>query len=163
MTTITANSAMFLISSPQVSGLTATGMVTGPQPVPAQWLGDVERRIRNSIVPTECAQENDGRWISLEVANSAIQFFRQASAVLPGEPFIYSSSAGDLVAEFKAVHGLMTSVVTAGKLMAVAIVDGQTEEVNVDLTTATEGELRRELKPIADYLRKGQHAGSARP
>jgi hypothetical protein len=158
---MTASSGMFLISSPHVSGLTTTGMVTGPLPVPAQWLGDVERRIRNSIVPAERAQENDGRWISLEVANSAIQFFRQASTVLPGEPFIYSSNSGDLVAEFKALHGLMTSVVTAGKLMAVAIVDGQTEEVNVDLTTATESELRRELKPIADYLRKGQHAGSA--
>lgn len=162
MTATTAGSAMFLISSPQITGLSA-GMVTGPQPVPAAWLADVERRIRNSVVPTEHVLDNDGRWISLEVANSAIQFFRQASAVLPGEPFIYSSNSGDLVAEFKALHGLMTSVVTVGKLMAVAIVDGQAQQVNVDLTTATEGELRRELKPIAEYLRKGQHAGSAGP
>jgi len=162
MTAITAGSTMFVISSPEVSGL-SSGLVNGPQAIPAYWLADVERRIRNSVVPTERVQENDGRWISMEVANSAIQFFRQASSLLPGEPFIYSSNAGDLVAEFKAGHGLMTSIVTAGKLMAVAIVDGQTEEVNVDLTTATEGELRRELKPIADYLRKGQHAGSAGP
>lgn len=163
MPAATATATMFLISSPQVTGVSAGGMVQGPQPIPARWLADVERRIRDSIVPTEHLADNDGRWLSMSVANSAIQFFRQASAVLPGEPFIYSSASGDLVAEFKGLHGLMTSVVTEDKVLAMAMVNGHPAQVTVDLLTATEGDLRRELKRMADFLCKGQHAGSARP
>ena len=166
MPAATATATMFVISSPQVTGVSADGMVQGPQPIPARWLADVERRIRDSIVPTEHLADNDGRWLSMSVANSAIQFFRQPSAVLPGEPFIYSSASGDLVAEkkfCKGLHGLMTSVVTEDKVLAMAMVNGHPAQVTLDLLTATEGDLRRELKPIADFLCKGQHAGSARP
>jgi hypothetical protein len=161
MTAATADSRMFLISSPQITGLSA-GKLAGPLPVPADWLATVERRIRNSIVPTEHAGENDGRWLRYEVANAAIQFFRQASSLLPGEPFIYSSTSGDLVAEFKSTYGLMTSVVTADKVLAVAMVHGHPEHVSVNLSNANDSDLRRELMPMADLLRKGQHAGSER-
>lgn len=158
--TATANYGMFLISSPQITGLSA-GKLPGPQTVPAHWLGAVERRIRDSIVPTEHIADNDGRWLAFDVANAAIQFFRQVSALLPGEPYIYSSAAGDLVAEFNAMHGQLTSVVTVDKLLAVAMVDGRSEQLTINLANSTGNDLLRKLKPMADLLCKGQHAGSA--
>jgi hypothetical protein len=145
--------AMQLTTSPQVKGL-STGALSGPDPLSAAWLGAIERRIRDSIVPAERAAENDGRWLSPEVANTAIQFFRQASGVLPGEPYIYSSGSGDLIAEFKTRHGLLTSVVTLDKVLAVAMVDGQPRQITINLETATGGILRRQLQPITDLLNK---------
>jgi hypothetical protein len=140
-------------ASPSVSGVAGGGLL-GPTPVPAPWLAIVERRIRDSVLPRERAAENDGRWLSQEVANSAIQFFQQASGVLPSEPFIYSSTSGDLVAEFKTIRGVLTSVVTQSKVLAVVMVNDQLKELTLNLETATPGVLRQSLQPIADLLKK---------
>jgi hypothetical protein len=145
--------AVHMTTSPEVSGLTNGGL-SGPTPVSANWLAAVERRIRDSVVPQEHAADNDGRWLSQEVANSAIQFFQQASGVLPSEPYIYSSTSGDLVAEFKTRYGVLTSVVTMSKVLAVAMVNDQLKELTLNLETATAGTLRQSLQPITDLLKK---------
>lgn len=160
MTATTNDRALGFMFSPGITGL-SDGRVQGPQPTPARWLADVERRIRDSIVPENHIDDNDGRWINLDVANSAIQFFRQASELLPGEPFIYSSGSGDLVAEFKARFGMMTSVVMTDKFLAMVVMDGQSEPITVKLGSATESELKRELKPLTDFLTTGHHARPA--
>ena len=40
-----------------------------------------------------------------------MRLFEAASDVLPGEPYIYSSVDGDLVAEFKDSYGRLTTII----------------------------------------------------
>src|SRR5258707_325256 len=84
-------------------------LIYTPTPIGPHWLASTRKRIRTSIMPNYQAGANDGRWLSQEVADAADAFFRETADLLPGEPFIYSSRLGDLVAEFKAEHGTMTS------------------------------------------------------
>jgi hypothetical protein len=79
----------------------------------ATWLGDVERRIHSSITPEEYEGEDASPdTISEEVGNAAIKFFQASADVLPSEPFLYASRGGDLVAEFSAPLGTLTTVIS---------------------------------------------------
>jgi hypothetical protein len=78
--------------------------------LPAIWLATVQDRIRRSIIPH--GQENDGRYLDKEIVSAAVTFFEQTSDLLPSEPHIYSSNRGDLVADFRAVDGSMTGIIS---------------------------------------------------
>ena len=73
----------------------------GPLPVRASWLSNVERRIRGSIPTSSEPLSNTGRWLEPQLAWQAINFFQATSDILPGEPYVYASLMGDLIAEFK--------------------------------------------------------------
>jgi hypothetical protein len=131
--------------------------IRGPSTGPASWLASVERRIRNSIVPEGREAQNDGRWLTYDIANAATVFFQTASDVLPSEPYIYSSLAGELVAEFKAEHGTMTSLISKTQLISLAVVDGLPIETRIDLGVLSSSTIRKELNSIMIMLRTGKN------
>jgi hypothetical protein len=82
----------------------------GPTRFRPTWLPVVERRIRDSIARLGWTDDTDeGRWLSWATAEAARIFFDTAADVLPGEPYIYSSKQGDLVAEFQDERGTLTT------------------------------------------------------
>lgn len=128
-------------------------MLDGPIPISASWLGLVERRIRDSICPDEVEYINDGRWLSVDVALHAMNFFQNTSDVLPGEPYIYSSTRGDLVAEFKASCGSMTGIVGTNSVIAFAVVgDTIIKKENLELSNDKLAETRQELQRLTEKL-----------
>lgn len=154
MTSLTANPIISIASNDLRDN--RLGVVSGPSTVPAAWLPGVERRISQSIVPAGNEQDNDGRWLSRETASAARAFFQSLSDVLPGEPYVYSSRGGELVAEFKAKHGTMTSVVSKDFVVTLASVYGQ-EPVTLRLMFGGSGfaAMRKDLQPITDMLETG--------
>lgn len=126
-------------------------VIYGPHPIQPGWLSATLQCIRNSVVPNDRVTTNDGRWVSQEIADAANVFFQSTADLLPGEPTIYSSQGGDLVAEFKADHGTLTSVVTPTFVLMFAVIDGMPVERRV-----SSGGLRREVQELTEWLRMGQ-------
>jgi len=132
--------------------------VIGPRPAPAAWLQAVERRIRNSVLPLGREHENDGRWLRSEIATAATAFFEMVSDVLPGEPHIYSSLSGDLIAEFTGPRGVMNAVISSKLFLALAVVDDEApEETKIDLAAANPTTIRDTLRAITERLRDREH------
>jgi hypothetical protein len=132
-------------------------LLIGPVPIPADWLATVERRIRESINPYDVEYVNDGRWLTSTIAMQAMRFFQSTSDVLPGEPYIYSSMQGDLVAEFRAVHGSITSIIGTTSVVAFAVVNGEVVKEKLEFRSENLAAARQELKRLTDKLRTGQH------
>lgn len=130
-------------------------ILVGPTPIPADWLTAVERRIWNSINPHDVDSVNDGRWLRATIATGAMSLFQRTSDVLPGEPFIYSSRKGDLVAEFSVAHGTMTNIVSQTTVTVFAVVDGVSVEKWLDLGSTNT--LREELRELTKMLHTGWH------
>ena len=96
---------------------------TPGRPVEAAWFRVVERRITMSVQPN-IGLKDDRRRLSQLTALRALEFFKATSDLLPVEPYIYSSQKGDLVAEFTAVRGTLTSIVPPKFILLFAVVDG---------------------------------------
>ena len=126
----------------------------GPNRLAADWLGAVQDRIHQSIVPR--GKENDGRWLSEEIAAAGSVFFELTSDILPGEPYLYSSKRGDLVAEFETEHGVMTGIITQEVAVLFAVVDGIPVEGKLALD-APRDSARQELRKFTGMLHKQQH------
>ncbi len=126
-------------------------------PITATWFNIVERRIRQSVLPVDQRAENDGRWLTQDIADSASAFFKTTSDVLPAEPFIYSSRNGDLVAEFSAPHGTLTNIVSQTSVVAFAVVDGVPIEMRLELACRSRDRLRQELRQLTKMLCMGRH------
>lgn len=123
----------------------------------AQWLDRVEQRIRNSIALDEQPPENERQWISPDVAQAALGFFRDTADVLPGEPFIYASRQGDLVAEFSGAHGTLTSIISPRIIILFAQVGEKPVEKRLDPRKDTPDALRHDLKLISSRLHTSTH------
>jgi hypothetical protein len=131
--------------------------ILGPVPIPADWLSTVSRRIKDSVIPDGREFENEGQWLTSEMAVAATDFFRLTSDVLPGEPHIYSARSGSLVAEFNGNHGVMNAVISAKSFVALVVVDGNPIEKRIDSWPARVATLREELEAITTMLRDGEH------
>jgi hypothetical protein len=128
----------------------------------SQWLDRVERRIVNSIAFEERRLEEPGRWLSPDVAEAALGFFRNTADVLPSEPFVYASRLGDLVAEFAGAYGTLTSVVSPHFIILFAQIGEEPIEKRFDPRADLGGDaLRGELKRINYMLRTGRHGSMA--
>jgi hypothetical protein len=123
-----------------------------PSPIKPQWFAHIQRRVRMSTAPDQYVK-NDGEWLRQEVADAASAFFRRTADLLPGEPFIYSSRLGDLVAEFRAERGTMTAIVSPTFLLFFAVIDGEPVERRV----IGSDDLREEVRNLSLRLRTGQH------
>jgi len=128
------------------------------RPLAARWLSAIEQRICGSIMPNGRESENDGRWLQRAIADVGVEFFQSTSDLLPGEPYVYSSQKGDLVAEFEAPHGTMTSIISQTFVLVFAVIDGTSIEKRVPLSTNGLGALRSELKGLTEMLRTGRYA-----
>lgn len=138
--------------------------LAGPIPSPAPWLGAVHRRLRESMVPSGKELDNDGRWLSKEAAFAANAFFSSLSDVLPGEPYVYSSNDGDVVAEFKAPYGRMTSVVSSNGVVTLATLRNDEPIVrNLRFGDHGYGAMRNELRSLTAMLVTGRRRGAMDP
>jgi hypothetical protein len=120
------------------------------------WLAAVERRIEKSIVPKEYESLGSGEWLREEVGQSAIRFFQNTADILPGEPFIYASQTGALVAEFTAPTGALTTVVSPTSIILFA---AKADELNAPVQRTVKrgsNRLREDLKEIVQTL-AGSH------
>jgi hypothetical protein len=91
---------------------------------------------------------------------AANTLFVAVSNILPGEPYLYSSRAGNLVAEFENKVGRMTLIVSGDAALALASVGQERIEKRFELAGATPERLRNELTGIADRLRKHDSVGT---
>ncbi len=121
-------------------------------PIQPSWLIETEGRIRKSIAPSDQVV-NDGHWLSEDVAKAAMGFLEATADLLPGEPFIYSSRKGDLVAEFKAGRGTLTSVVSPHFAVLFAVVDGE----SVEQVVSNGEDVREAVRKMANVLLTGAH------
>jgi hypothetical protein len=129
----------------------------------APWLASVERRINDSIIPKEYERKDSTEWLREEVGNAATLFFQNAADVLPGEPFLYASKTGALVAEFAAPNGTLTAVISSSAITLFAVrADRRDLPVEVTVRRGSIG-LRKDLKPVLQSL-AGSHGpmGTAR-
>jgi hypothetical protein len=120
--------------------------IVAPRPIPASWVGMVEQRIRNSVGTQNDALSNDGETIVASVALNAIDLFQNTWDVLPGEPYIYASSKGDLVAEFKATQGSLMSIIAEKALLLFTVVNGDVSKDQWEDTSSRLNDIRNVLK-----------------
>jgi hypothetical protein len=128
------------------------------RPIAAAWLSAIEQRIHGSRTLNGGEPENNGRWLQGDIADAGVEFFQSTSDLLPGEPYIYSSRMGDLVAEFETPHGTLTSIVSKKFVLIFAVIDGNSIEKKAPLSATGLGELRLELKKLTELLRTGRYA-----
>ena len=131
--------------------------IRNPRPMSARWLSAIEQRIFGSILPNGRESENDGRWLLADIADAGVEFLQSTSDLLPGEPFIYSSRKGDLVAEFEGPHGTMTSIISQTFVLVFAVIDGTSIEKRAPLTMRGFSALRPEIKQLTEMLRTGRY------
>jgi hypothetical protein len=82
---------------------------------------------------------------------------RATSDLLPNEPHIYSSTQGDLVAEFKGIHGTLTSIVSPRFLILFASVNGVPVQETLRFGETTTAAIRRAVHNLTEKLRTGKH------
>lgn len=119
-------------------------------PVQPEWLSTVQSRINKSIVPGGLV-ENDGRWLSQQTAVAAIDFFNATADLLPGEPFIYSSLEGDLIAEFTGERGVLTAIISPN--FTVLFAASQAENP-IRKVVSSDEKIREEVDGIVSRLGK---------
>lgn len=119
----------------------------------AAWLQVVEGRIVGSIEPEEGLADGSGEYISRDIGERAIEFFRCASDVLPAEPYVYSSTMGDLVAEFElAIGNRLTVIVGSERILAYAVSGDKTDQRQVDTTGRDYRSARAAVESLMDRL-----------
>jgi hypothetical protein len=128
------------------------------------WLASVERRIENSTIPNEYkARTSSTEWLSEEVGQAAIRFFQNAADLLPGEPFIYGSRGGALVAEFEADNGVLTTVISPDATILFAVKTDEPDAPVEKTLRRGSNRLREEVKEIARLLSDSHgHMGPTR-
>lgn len=132
--------------------------ISGPTPIPAAWLPKVETRLRDSTLPASIEKIcNDGSWISRSIANTAERFFQSTSDILPAEPHIYSSTKGDLVAEFDTPGGKLTSIVGESFVIAFAVIDGEIVKEELQLKDYNFDAARQKFRLLTKKLSDGHH------
>jgi hypothetical protein len=132
------------------------------EPLYASWLPVVQGRIVASTATdaSEMHEIESGQFLKREIVDAALQFFEKASDVLPGEPYIYASKTGDLVAEFEAPRGTMTTIVSKSFALAFAVIAGeQPLERRFALADDSTEPMRSELKALSDRMRTEQNGG----
>lgn len=129
-------------------------------PIPASWLDTVQKRITDSIVTPDTTQGSEGSYLEPTIAHAANSVFERTSDILPGEPFIYSSRGGDLVAEFTAPHGKLTTIISQSYLIAFASIKDVAMERHIDLECTNSSFLRAELKQLSTALSTGRVNGA---
>jgi hypothetical protein len=123
---------------------------------PSNWLSHVESRIRESIMPYESDEYEPAEWLTAEAAMAAIGFFQSSVDDLPGEPHIYATNKGDLVAEFESPNGTLTSVVTEQRTILFAVTNENPEAPIEKVIRRGSNTFHDELRSVTKHLR-GTH------
>src|SRR5580692_11631639 len=124
-----------------------------PLPVRASWLLNVYIRLLDSILASNESLPNTGRFLEPQLAWQAINFFEATSDILPGEPYVYTSLIGDLIAEFKGPKGKLTTVVTKNSLTTYSVIGDRILKISFDLPVLNLQSARLRIRQISDQLR----------
>ncbi|HEY1801648.1 MAG TPA: hypothetical protein VGG46_12005 [Terriglobales bacterium] len=127
-------------------------VVKAPTPITPKWLPTIQHRILSSVNPPDIEYVNDGRWLTSEIATQALNFFAATSDLLPGEPYLYTSIDGDLVAEFKGKRGTLTNVVGKISVLAFASVDGKIHNASLKIAESDVDKVRAGLRQLTERL-----------
>ena len=138
---------------PQLSDSKPEDSIYKPSLLEPFWLSALQQGIRKSVIPIDPTVENDGRWLSQEVADAASDFFSRTADLLPCEPIIYSSQKGDLVSEFHIKQDTLTIIVSPAFVVLFTTVNGEPVEKRITQTS----HMRREVEEITGLLSTGQH------
>ncbi|MGO4879476.1 MAG: hypothetical protein ACLP59_01480 [Bryobacteraceae bacterium] len=153
--------AAWQLEKPRLSDLRLEDAVQGPSQIASSWLTDVRKRLELSILPKGLEAENNGQWLSEDIAAEAVSFFDKTSDLLPSEPYMYSSLMGDLVAEFRTTGGQMTGIIARDYVMLFAVVGGMAIRKQLPVS-GSKTAIRRELqKFMTEMLRARQHGAVA--
>jgi hypothetical protein len=129
------------------------GEIDGPVTIAAKWISTIQRRIEQSVPDALVATPDDGGWLDSDIAAYAISFFNATSDVLPiSEPYLYTASNGDLIAEFAGRHGKLTNVIGKTAVNSFAIVDGQIAKTTLKFPLGNIAEARQELMQLTSQL-----------
>lgn len=126
----------------------------------AEWLNVVEQRIKASIPAEGYSQTGSVAWLRPQVGRAALDFFRRTSTALPGEPYIYSSRAGDLVAEFFAPSGKLTCLISPEFVYVFAAPGNDIIERKLSPEKQSAGELRSYMQTVTNRLRAANTNGA---
>jgi len=121
----------------------------------AEWLNVVEQRILASLPPEGYSVKGDTAWLQPDVASAALDFFKRTSTALPSEPYIYSSQAGDLVAEFPVTHGKMTCIISSKFVLVFAVVNDEVVQKKLLRTPTSLDSIRSEIQAVTQLLNAG--------
>jgi hypothetical protein len=125
-------------------------------PAPAPWLANVQRRLSNSV---NVADAPAGQWLSGAIVSGANSFFVAASDLLQTEPYLYSSTHGDLVAEFTAQAIPLTMVFSGSTVVAMAMVNNQPVQTTIQLSAVRPTDIRAEVAKLMSTLRAAVQNG----
>ncbi|MCA9207143.1 MAG: hypothetical protein KDA55_02260, partial [Planctomycetales bacterium] len=124
---------------------------------PSGWLPILVERIQASTLPREYDAEPSSEWLSEDAANAAIAFFNTGVDLLPNEPHIYATNAGDLVAEFETAMGTMTSVISDKETILFAVLETDPSEPMQATIRRGSNQLRDELRSFTRKLLAESH------
>jgi hypothetical protein len=133
------------------------GVLRAPPHPAAQWLSAVERRLQDSVGVAEFESLRDGRSLSINIVTRGKVFFQMTSDLLPGEPYVYSSLRGDLVADFRKQGATLTYIVAPESLTALLAMDGNITRELIDLESSNQGEVRKQVQILTKRFRSGEN------
>ena len=124
--------------------------------IPNTWLALVERRINDSIMPSSAKDTPSEEWLSPEAGGAALSFFRNACDLLPGEPHIYGTGDGDLIAEFETSRARLTSIVARNCTILFGYrSDADDAPTEIEIRKGS-NRLRDEVREFMDHLGLGK-------
>lgn len=124
--------------------------------VAPSWLESTKKHIRESIAPFGQEISDDGRWLRQESASTAIDFFEAVGDLLPGNPYLYGSTKGDVVAEFEGDSYSLTVVITTDFALMFAVQDGAPIEKKIEFML----DYRKELERFSQRLSVGRYGST---
>jgi hypothetical protein len=123
----------------------------------AEWLNVVEQRIISSTPAEGYPTKGNTAWLQPQVGRAALDFFKQTSTALPGEPYIYSSEAGELVAEFAALRGKMTCIISPDFVLVFVATDSEIIERKFLPNREGANTLRSDIQKMTAVLNSGKN------
>jgi hypothetical protein len=133
------------------------GLISGPAGIAAEWISTITRRIQQSVPGPASGTDVDG-WLDSDIAARALGFFDATSDVLPAtEPYLYTATNGDLVAEFAGRHGKLTTVIGKAAVNSFAVLEGQIVKTTLNFPFDNVPKARQELMQITKQLHTGAH------
>jgi hypothetical protein len=133
-----------------ISGVTAAGAAR------PEWLPRVQMRLLQSAERGDDRLQADVSTLPEVLAVAGVRFFRDYADVLPGEPYLYKSSRGDLMAEYVGPHGRMTNVINTEHCVVLAAWDGEVVQHSYRLA-GDESALRAKLKTLRKKISQTTH------
>lgn len=113
------------------------------------WLLSVTQRIEDSVAPNDnIVNDEPAGWLNAGAASAAKIFFKNAADLLPTEPHIYASSAGDVVAEFEGALGHLTCVISNEETVFFGVLEDDRLNPVQGLIRRGSNQFRTELRQI---------------